>query len=153
MPGSITDIISKGIAASPGAATGKLVFSSLWAQVSAAKGESCILVRRETTPEDIRGMHVANGILTERGGNPSHAAGIARGLGLPCVSGANGIKVDPKKKSLVTDDGRVFVEGDLITLDGTSGEVLEGKVPLVSVGLRDSFYTLMKWSDEFSGIL
>ena len=152
VPGSIRGIISKGIAASPGAATGKLVFSSLSAQVSAAKGESCILVRRETTPEDIRGMHVANGILTERGGNTSHAAVIARGLGLPCVSGANGIKVDPKKKSLVTDDGRVFVEGDLITLDGTSGEVLEGKVPLVSVGLRDSFYTLMKWSDEFRDI-
>ena len=151
-PGSIRNIISKGIAASPGASTGKLVFSSLAAQVSAAKSESCILVRRETTPEDIRGMHVANGILTERGGNTSHAAVIARGLGLPCVSGALGIKVDPKQKSLVTEDGRIFVEGDLITLDGTAGEVLEGKVPLVSVGLMDSFYTLMKWSDEFRDI-
>ena len=97
-------------------------------------------------------MHVANGILTERGGNTSHAAVIARGLGLPCVSGALGIKVDHKQKSLVTEDGRIFVEGDLITLDGTTGEVLEGQVPLVSVGLMDSFYTLMKWSDEFRDI-
>ena len=98
LKGSHKKIISKGIAASPGASSGQLVFSSMSAQAFSVKDEKCILVRRETSPEDIRGMHAADGILTERGGNTSHAAVIARGLGLPCVSGANSIEVDEKKK-------------------------------------------------------
>jgi pyruvate,orthophosphate dikinase len=152
MNGTSKKIISKGIAASPGASSGILVFSSMSAQAFSAKEESCILVRRETTPEDIRGMHAADGILTERGGNTSHAAVIARGLGLPCVSGAKSIKVDEKKKELTTSDGQVFVEGDILTIDGTAGEVLEGKVPLVAAKQGTAFKMLMSWADEFRDI-
>jgi pyruvate, orthophosphate dikinase len=107
-PRGARDVIAKGIAASPGAATGKLVFSSDAAQVSAARGEPCILVRRETSPEDIRGMHSAVAVLTERGGMSSHAAVIARGLGLPCVVGANDMRLDGKDRKLTAQDGRVF---------------------------------------------
>ncbi|MGB0634333.1 MAG: putative PEP-binding protein [Paracoccaceae bacterium] len=150
--GSNRRVICKGIAASPGASSGKLVFSSMSAQVLAAKNEKCILVRRETSPEDIRGMHSANGILTERGGNTSHAAVIARGLGLPCVSGVNGIEVDSKNKKFRTSDGRFFLEGDFVTIDGTTGDVLEGEVPLVPAHRGKSFSTLMKWADQFKDI-
>lgn len=150
--GSNRRVICKGIAASPGASSGKLVFSSMSAQVLAAKNEKCILVRRETSPEDIRGMHSANGILTERGGNTSHAAVIARGLGLPCVSGVNGIEVDSKNKKFRTSDGRFFLEGDFVTIDGTTGDVLEGEVPLVPAHRGKSFSTLMKWADQFRDI-
>lgn len=152
LKGSHKKIISKGIAASPGASSGQLVFSSMSAQAFSVKDEKCILVRRETSPEDIRGMHAADGILTERGGNTSHAAVIARGLGLPCVSGANSIEVDEKKKKLKTSDGRVFVEGDIITIDGTGGEVLEGEVPLVAAKQGEGYTTLMSWADEFRDI-
>ena len=150
--GSNRRVICKGIAASPGASSGKLVFSSMSAQVLAAKNEKCILVRRETSPEDIRGMHSANGILTERGGNTSHAAVIARGLGLPCVSGVNGIEVDSKNKKFRTSDGRFFLEGDFVTIDGTTGDVLEGEVPLVPAHRGESFSTLMEWADQFRDI-
>ena len=150
--GSNRTVICKGIAASPGASSGKLVFSSMSAQVLAAKNEKCILVRRETSPEDIRGMHSANGILTERGGNTSHAAVIARGLGLPCVSGVNGIEVDSKNKKFRTSDGRFFLEGDFVTIDGTTGDVLEGEVPLVPAHRGKSFSTLMEWADQFRDI-
>ena len=150
--GSNRRVICKGIAASPGASSGKLVFSSMSAQVLAAKNEKCILVRRETSPEDIRGMHSATGILTERGGNTSHAAVIARGLGLPCVSGVNGIEVDSKNKKFRTSDGRFFLEGDFVTIDGTTGDVLEGEVPLVPAHRGKSFSTLMKWADQFRDI-
>ena len=150
--GSNRRVICKGIAASPGASSGKLVFSSMSAQVLAAKNEKCILVRRETSPEDIRGMHSANGILTERGGNTSHAAVIARGLGLPCVSGVNGIEVDSKNKKFRTSDGRFFLEGDFVTIDGTTGDVLEGEVPLVPAHRGKSFSTLMEWADQFRDI-
>ncbi|MFN6980039.1 MAG: PEP-utilizing enzyme, partial [Gemmobacter sp.] len=112
-PRSPRDVIARGIAASPGAATGRLVFSANAAQAMAAKGEACILVRRETAPEDIRGMHAARGVLTERGGMTSHAAVIARGFGLPCVVGAAGMRLDGRDKRMVTADGRVFREGDL----------------------------------------
>ncbi|MBM7068757.1 putative PEP-binding protein [Actibacterium sp. 188UL27-1] len=142
------DVIARGIAGSPGGATGRLVFSAAAAQTSAAQGEPCILIRRETMPEDIRGMHVAQGILTERGGMTSHAAVIARGLGLPCVVGATGLRLSTRKKTLGTADGRVLREGDLVTLDGTSGELLAGEAPMMEPALDDSFHALMGWADE-----
>ena len=146
------DVISQGIAASPGAASGKLVFDAMSAQAAAAQGEACILVRRETSPEDIRGMHAARGILTERGGQTSHAAVIARGLGLPCVAGASDLDIDAKAKALTTKDGRTFQEGDVITLDGTAGQALAGQVKLVEAGIGGPLETLLIWADEFRDI-
>ena len=109
-------VFARGIAASPGAAVGRIVFTSDAAQASASRGEPCVLVRRETAPEDIRGMHSAAAVLTERGGVTSHAAVIARGLGVPCVVGASGLRLDLKEKRLTAGDGRVFAEGDLCLL-------------------------------------
>ena len=146
------DVFAKGIAASPGAATGKLVFSSQAAQASAAKGEPCILVRRETAPEDIRGMHSAAAVLTERGGMTSHAAVIARGLGLPCVVGASEMRLDAKDKKLTAVDGRVFREGDVVTLDGSKGEALAGEAEMLPPALDDSFRRLLSWADEMRDI-
>ncbi len=146
------DVVAKGIAASPGAATGRIVFSSPAAQASAARGEPCILVRRETAPEDIRGMHSAVAVLTERGGVTSHAAVIARGLGLPCVVGAMGLRLDAKDKKLIAADGRVFGEGDTITLDGTTGEVLAGAADMLTPALDDAFRTLLAWADAVRDI-
>ena len=146
------DVFAKGIAASPGAAVGRVVFSSQAAQASAARGEPCILVRRETAPEDIRGMHSAVGVLTERGGVTSHAAVIARGLGVPCVVGALGLRLDSKEKRLVAADGRVFGEGDLITVDGTTGEVLAGAAEMLAPALDDAFRKLLGWADTFRDI-
>jgi pyruvate, orthophosphate dikinase len=140
------DVLVKGIAASPGAATGRIVFSSAAAQASAARGEPCILIRRETSPEDIRGMHAAVAVLTERGGITSHAAVIARGLGLPCVVGANGLRLDAKDKRLTVGD-RTLAEGDIITVDGTKGEALVGAVDMLQAALDDSFTTLLAWAD------
>ncbi|PID36743.1 MAG: pyruvate, phosphate dikinase [Rhodobacterales bacterium] len=141
------DVIASGIAASPGAAVGRLVFSARAAQASAAQDQPCILVRRETTPEDIRGMHAARAVLTERGGVTSHAAVIARGLGVPCVVGASGIKIDSKARTLTVPDGRVFGEGEMVTLDGTAGEVLAGEAPLREAELGDTFRALLDWAD------
>jgi pyruvate,orthophosphate dikinase len=141
------DVVAKGIAASPGAARGRLVFSSLSAQASASRGEPCVLVRRETAPEDIRGMHAAQGVLTERGGMTSHAAVIARGLGLPCVVGASDIRLNPRERTLTTPEGRVLREGDIVTLDGTRGEVLAGEVALLEPALDDTFRVLLNWAD------
>ena len=146
------DVFAKGIAASPGAATGRIVFSSAAAQASAARGEPCILVRRETAPEDIRGMHSAAGVLTERGGMTSHAAVIGRGLGLPCIVGASDVRMDTKDKKLVAKDGRVFVEGDLITVDGTTGEALVGAADMLPPALDDTFRKLLSWADEVRDI-
>ena len=146
-PGAKRDVIARGIAASPGAAVGRIVFSSAAAQASAAREEPCILVRRETHPEDIRGMHVASGVLTERGGQTSHAAVIARGIGTPCVVGTQDIDIRHRAKTLTTADGRSFVEGDVITLDGATGEVLAGSVPMREPALDDSFQTLLAWAD------
>ncbi|MGR3365724.1 MAG: putative PEP-binding protein [Maritimibacter harenae] len=142
------DTIAQGIAASPGAATGRIVFSSRAAQAAAAKDEPCILVRRETTPEDIRGMHAAEAVLTERGGITSHAAVIARGLGLPCVVGASDIRLDARKKRLVTTDGRIFSEGDIITIDGTAGEALAGTAQMLEPELGEAFQALLSWADN-----
>jgi pyruvate, orthophosphate dikinase len=126
---------------------GRIVFSSDAAQASAARGEPCILVRRETEPEDIRGMHSAVGVLTERGGMTSHAAVIARGLGVPCVVGASGLRLDMKERRLAAADGRVLGEGDLITLDGTQGEALVGSAELLPPALDGAFQTLLGWAD------
>ena len=141
------DVIGRGVAASPGAATGRIVFSSEAAQASAARGEPCILVRRETSPEDIRGMHAAVAVLTERGGMTSHAAVIGRGLGLPCVVGAARMGFHLKRKLLTSRDGRVFREGEEITIDGTSGEVLAGAPKMIEAALDDAFHTFMGWAD------
>jgi pyruvate,orthophosphate dikinase len=146
------DVFVKGIAASPGAAVGRIVFSSQAAQASAARGEPCILVRRETAPEDIRGMHSAVGVLTERGGMTSHAAVIGRGLGLPCIVGASDLKLDAKDKKLVAPDGRVFREGDIITVDGTTGEALAGAAEMLAPALDDTFRRLLGWADQYRDI-
>ncbi len=151
-PESPRDVFVTGIGASPGAATGKIVFSARAAQAMAAQGEDCILVRRETSPEDIRGMHAAKGILTIRGGITSHAAVIARGLGLPCVVGANGLSLEKKKQQLIAQDGRVLSEGDVITVDGEDGQALVGSVDMLPPELGESFCTLMEWVDEFRDI-
>ncbi|MBN2631843.1 MAG: pyruvate, phosphate dikinase [Rhodobacteraceae bacterium] len=149
-PRRARDVIARGIAASPGAAVGHIVFSSHAAQASAARGEPCILVRRETAPEDIRGMHSAAGVLTERGGMTSHAAVIARGLGLPCVVGAE-MRLDLREKRIHAGD-RVFAEGDLITVDGTTGQVLAGAVDMLSPALDAHFQKLLGWADQFRDI-
>ncbi|WP_112309680.1 putative PEP-binding protein [Pseudogemmobacter bohemicus] len=151
-PQGLRDVISNGIAASPGAATGRLVFTSEAAQASAARGEDCILVRRETAPEDIRGMHSAVAVLTERGGMTSHAAVIARGLGLPAVVGASDLRLDGKDKKLTARDGRIFREGDIVTIDGSRGEALAGAAGMLPPALDESFHQLLTWADEFRDI-
>ncbi len=151
-PRSARDVFARGIPASPGAATGRIVFSSAAAQASAARGEPCILCRRETSPEDIRGMHSAAGVLTERGGMTSHAAVIGRGLGLPCIVGASEIRFDPREKRLTGPDGRIFREGDTITVDGTTGEVLAGAAEMLPPALDDTFERLLGWADGFRDI-
>ena len=151
-PRSPRDVFGRGMAASPGAATGKIVFSSQGAQASAARGEPCILVRRETAPEDIRGMHSAVGVLTERGGMTSHAAVIGRGLGLPCIVGASELRFDAKERKLTAKDGRIFREGDTITVDGTTGEVLAGAADMLPPALDDTFRTLLGWADAVRDI-
>lgn len=140
------DVFVRGIAASPGAARGRVVFSSAAAQTYAAREEACILVRRETTPEDIRGMHVAQAVITERGGMTSHAAVIGRGLGVPCVVGASAMQIDERRKT-VTAGGQTLAEGDMLTVDGTNGVVLTGEVALLEPALDDRFVTLLDWAD------
>ncbi|PZQ96897.1 MAG: pyruvate, phosphate dikinase [Cereibacter sphaeroides] len=147
-PRGSRDRIVKGIAASPGGATGRIVFSADAAQASAARGEPCILVRRETAPEDIRGMHSSVGVLTERGGMTSHAAVIARGIGLPCVVGASEMRLDVREKKLIVPDGRSFAEGDIITIDGATGEALAGAAEMLAPALDDNFRKLLSWADE-----
>ncbi|MGA9254909.1 MAG: putative PEP-binding protein [Roseobacter sp.] len=146
------DVIGKGIAASPGAATGAIVFTATEAQASAARGDPCILVRRETSPEDIRGMHAAQAVLTERGGITSHAAVIGRGIGLPCVVGASNMRFNRRDEQIISQDGRVFSAGEIITVDGTSGEVLAGAPEMREAELDESFQTLMDWADEMRDI-
>ncbi len=145
--GAPREVIGFGIAASPGAATGKIVFSAAEAQASAARSEPCILVRRETTPEDIRGMHASAAVLTERGGITSHAAVIGRGIGLPCVVGASRLKFNVRRKQLVSESGEVFRAGDEITIDGTNGQILAGAPEMVEAALDDAFQTLLTWAD------
>ncbi|MFN4057709.1 MAG: putative PEP-binding protein [Roseinatronobacter sp.] len=145
-PRARRDLFARGIAASPGAAIGRIVFSSSAAQACAARDEPCILIRRETTPEDIRGMHAAQAVVTERGGMTSHAAVIGRGLGVPCVVGVSGLVLDERHKTLRAN-GRTLSEGDMLTVDGTTGQVLVGEVALLEPALDDRFQTLLDWAD------
>ncbi len=140
-------VLAKGLPASPGAASGKVVFSAEDAEAWAERGEAVVLVRVETSPEDIGGMHVSQGILTTRGGMTSHAAVVARGMGTPCVAGAGDIRVDHGAKRM-TAGGAVIEEGDVITIDGATGEVMLGKVPAIQPELTGDFATLMEWADE-----
>ncbi len=151
-PNAERDLVGVGIAASPGAASGRIVFTSNDAQASAARGEPCVLVRRETSPEDIRGMHVAQAILTVKGGITSHAAVIGRGIGLPCVVGASDLYVSRKKRVLQGADGREFKEGDYITIDGASGHILAGRVPLLEAANDEAVQTLLGWADDVRDI-
>ncbi len=139
-------LLGKGLPASPGAASGSVVFSADEAESRAAKGEAVILVRIETSPEDIHGMHAAKGILTTRGGMTSHAAVVARGMGRPCVAGAGGISVDYNSQVL-TAGGKFIRAGEVITLDGTTGEVLVGSVAMIEPAMSGDFGTLMEWAD------
>ncbi|MDD3084058.1 MAG: pyruvate, phosphate dikinase [Candidatus ainarchaeum sp.] len=142
------DVLTEGLPASPGAAVGKVVFNALDAKMWVEKGEKVILVRLETSPEDIEGMHSAVGILTARGGMTSHAAVVARGMGKCCVSGCDEITMDEKGKKF-TCKGTVVKEGDIISLNGSTGHVIIGSVPVVEPTLSGDFATLMKWADEF----
>ncbi len=151
-PSAERDLLVRGIAASPGAASGQIVLTANEAQASAARGEACVLVRRETTPDDIRGMHAASAVLTMRGGVTSHAAVIGRGLGLPCVVGASDLTIDRKAGKITATDGREFSEGDWITVDGTTGDILAGRADMVEAALDSAFSTLLDWADQFRDI-
>ncbi|MEO5938165.1 MAG: pyruvate, phosphate dikinase, partial [Sphingomonas sp.] len=146
-PKAVRDVLTRGLPASPGAASGKVVFDADTAEKRAAAGDAVILVRTETSPEDIHGMHAAKGILTARGGMTSHAAVVARGMGRPCVSGAGTLSIDAKAK-VMRCAGREVNEGDVITIDGASGEVMIGEVPTVQPELAGDFGVLMGWADE-----
>ncbi len=146
-PKAVRDVLTRGLPASPGAACGAAVFDSETAQNRAELGESVILVRTETSPEDIHGMHAAKGILTARGGMTSHAAVVARGMGRPCVSGAGTVSIDAKAR-MMRVAGREVREGEIITIDGTSGEVMLGEVPTVQPVLAGDFGVLMGWADN-----
>lgn len=146
-PKAETKVIAKGLPASPGAATGRIVFHADDAEEWAARGEDIILVRIETSPEDIGGMNVAKGILTARGGMTSHAAVVARGMGTCCVAGCSAISINYKAK-IMKVGGTEYKEGDWISLDGSAGSVIEGKVPTVEPELSGNFGTLMEWADE-----
>ena len=141
-------IIANGLPASPGAASGKVVFSSEEAERLNAMMQDTILVRIETSPEDIHGMHAAKGILTARGGMTSHAAVVARGMGRPCVSGSSEININYNNKSFKTSNLEIK-EGDIITIDGSTGRVILGKVPTVKPEISGDFSKLMSWADDF----
>ncbi|RVC76475.1 pyruvate, phosphate dikinase, partial [Mesorhizobium sp. M2A.F.Ca.ET.046.02.1.1] len=145
-PKAARDVIGMGLPASPGAATGEIVFSSADAEDARAQGRKAILVRIETSPEDIHGMHAAEGILTTRGGMTSHAAVVARGMGKPCVSGAGSLRVDYKAGTLVSM-GQTFRKGDVITIDGGNGQVLKGAVAMLQPELSGDFAAIMEWAD------
>ena len=146
-PKADTTVIGKGLEASPGAACGEIVFTADDAELKAQEGRDVILCRIETSPEDIHGMHAAKGILTARGGMTSHAAVVARGMGKPCVSGAGAIIIDLKQKRMRVGDFALN-EGDIITIDGTSGKVFHGRVPVIDPELSEDFETVMSWADE-----
>ncbi|MBS0314475.1 MAG: pyruvate, phosphate dikinase [Proteobacteria bacterium] len=146
-PEAPRDVLTKGLPASPGAASGAVVFDADTAEKRAELGDAVILVRVETSPEDIHGMHAARGILTARGGMTSHAAVVARGMGRPCVSGAGTLAIDARAKLFRVGD-RTINEGDVITIDGATGEVMAGAVPTVQPELAGDFGTLMVWADK-----
>ncbi|WP_028134911.1 pyruvate, phosphate dikinase [Bradyrhizobium japonicum] len=146
-PHAKRDVIATGLPASPGAASGEIVFSSDEAAKLQADGRKVILVRIETSPEDIHGMHAAEGILTTRGGMTSHAAVVARGMGKPCVSGCGTIRVDYGRGTM-SIGSRTFKTGDVITIDGSLGQVLAGRMPMIEPELSGEFGTLMNWADQ-----
>ncbi|KQZ94133.1 pyruvate phosphate dikinase [Mesorhizobium sp. Root157] len=145
-PKAARDVIGIGLPASPGAATGEIVFTSDEAEEMKSVGRKVILVRVETSPEDIHGMHAAQGILTTRGGMTSHAAVVARGMGKPCVSGVGSLRVDHKNGTLIAM-GQTFRKGDIVTIDGGSGQVLKGAVPMLQPELSGDFAAIMEWAD------
>ncbi len=146
-PAAKRDVIGVGLPASPGAATGEIVFTPDEAEIARGEGRKVILVRVETSPEDIHGMHAAQAILTTRGGMTSHAAVVARGMGKPCVSGAGTLRVD-YRSGVMTAMGRTFRRGDIITVDGTTGQVLSGAVAMLQPELSGDFARIMTWADE-----
>lgn len=146
-PRARRDVIGSGLPASPGAATGEIVFTSEEAVKADDEGRKVILVRIETSPEDIHGMHAAEGILTTRGGMTSHAAVVARGMGTPCVSGAGTLRVDLRNEMLVAQ-GVTLRKGDIITIDGSSGQILKGEIPMLQPELSGDFGRIMEWADR-----
>ncbi len=146
-PKAPRDVLAKGLPASPGAASGKVVLDADTAEQWAGRGEKVILARVETSPEDIHGMHAAQGILTARGGMTSHAAVVARGMGRPCVSGASAVSIDLAGRTLRIGS-RELAEGDLLTIDGATGEVMAGEVPTIEPEMAGDFGTLMEWADR-----
>ncbi|EJF93036.1 pyruvate, phosphate dikinase [Bartonella taylorii] len=139
-------VVARGLPASPGAATGEIVFTSEEAESASTEGRKVILVRVETSPEDIHGMHAAEGILTTRGGMTSHAAVVARGMGKPCISGAGSVQIDYKTNTMIAS-AQSFKKGDVITIDGGSGEIFKGKVAMLQPELCGDFAKLMEWAD------
>jgi len=150
-PKAERNVIATGLPASPGAASGEIVFSSDEAEALKSQGRKVILVRVETSPEDIHGMHAAEGILTTRGGMTSHAAVVARGMGKPCVSGAGSLRVDYRTQTL-TAGSVVLKKGDTLTIDGATGQVLAGAVPMLEPVLAGEFAIVMKWADELRSL-
>jgi len=150
-PSAKMTVLARGLPASPGAASGKVVFSAEEAESCASRGEAVILVRVETSPEDIHGMHAARGILTARGGMTSHAAVVARGMGRPCVAGAGDLHIDYAAGTMTVRNVLVRV-GDLITLNGSTGEIIQGEVPTIEPTLSGDFATLMGWADELRSL-
>ncbi len=146
-PDAPRTVLSRGLAASPGAASGVLVLNSNEAEARAHAGEAVILARVETSPDDIHGMHAARGIVTSRGGMTSHAAVVARGMGRPCVAGAGEVRIDYAAQTL-SAGGVVIKAGEIITIDGSTGEIMAGAVPTTEPELGDDFATLMRWVDE-----
>ena len=143
-----TSSIAHGLAASPGAGSGKIYFSAKDVSIAKLNNEETLLVRLETSPEDIEGMKEANGILTVRGGMTSHAAVVARGMGKCCVSGCSDITIDISNKTLTTKDGKVFKEGDYLSIDGSTGMVYEGQIPTEEPSISGEFGEFMSWADE-----
>lgn len=146
-PEADVEVIAEGLPASPGAASGEVVFTADEAIEMAESGEKVVLVRHVTSPEDVGGMHVSEGILTSRGGMTSHAAVVARGMGIPCVAGAEDVSIDYKTESFEVNDIEIK-KGDFITLDGTSGRVIKGDVPKIEPKISGEFESLMEWADE-----
>ena len=146
-PGGARDLIAKGLPASPGAASGEIVFEPQEAEVMKAQGRRAVLVRVETSPEDVQGMHASVGVLTARGGMTSHAAVVARSMGVPCIVGAGVVKIEPDYGRMRVG-GRSFYKGDTITLDGSSGEVYAGQATLRQPDLSGDFARLISWADD-----
>jgi pyruvate,orthophosphate dikinase len=147
-PKAFREVLARGLPASPGAAVGKIAFTAEEAEQRCAAGEKIVLVRRETEPADIGGMHVSEGILTSTGGMTSHAAVVARGMGTPCVAGISALVIDEKAKTL-TAGGQTFGPNDFISLDGSLGEVMKGRVATVEASLTGPFKTIMSWADGY----